>query len=93
MNTTVDSTDTDEVKDGYVGLTVVGIISVFLFCWFVPSIGLLLGVSILAAAAVSLIVLALTFIFAAVETVFAGDRVRAEAPQQTVRIKRRPLGA
>lgn len=92
MNTTVDSTDTDAVKEGYVGLTAVGIIAVFLFCWFVPSVGLLLGVAILAALAVSVIVLALTYIFAGIETMFSGERVRAEKAAPTIRIKRRAIG-
>jgi hypothetical protein len=93
MNTKIDSDDVvkdDAVSEGNVGLTVVGGIIVFLFAWFVPSIGVLLGLALLAAIAIAVIILGLTFLIAACEAIFTESR--KEARPQTVQIKRRAVG-
>ena len=88
MKTIVESDDT--VKEGKVGLVVVAGIVLFLFAWFVPSVGVLFGLAVLAAMAVAVVILALTYMIAACEAIFSGSR--RETNPQTVQIKRRAVG-
>jgi hypothetical protein len=89
MNGQIESTDS-LWEEGKIGLSVVGAIAIFVLGWFIPSVGVLLGLALIAALAVAVVVLALSLLIAGSEAVFVRSRT-VRAPR-AVEVKRRPIG-
>ena len=89
MNEHTESTDS-LWEEGKIGLSVVGSIAIFILGWFIPSVGVLLGLALIMALAIAVVVFGLSAVIAGSEAIFV--RSRPTGASQTVQIRRRPVG-